>query len=79
MANQFRLFLHSVAYMLMHAFREKILRGSKLANASFAQIRIKLLKVAGRVQRLKTHMRFHLALTFGYKHLFTAVALRPSG
>ena len=52
MANQFRLFVHSVAYLLMHAFREKILPGSELANASFAQIRIQLLKVAGRVQRL---------------------------
>lgn len=86
MANQFRLFLHSVAYQLMHAFREKILQGSELANASFAQIRIKLLKVAGRVRRLKTRIRFHLPLTFGYKHLFAAacqagrqVALRLSG
>lgn len=86
MANQFRLFLHSLAYQIMHAFREKVLQGSELANASFAQIRIKLLKVAGRVRRLKTRIRFHLPLTFGYKHLFAAacqagrqVALRLSG
>ena len=79
MANQFRLFLHSAAYMLMHAFREKILHGSELAHATFAQIRIKLLKVAGRVQRLKTRIRFHLPLQFAYQHLFAAVVWRPSG
>ena len=79
MANQFRLFVHSLAYQIMHAFREKILQGSELSHASFLQIRIKLLKVAGRVQRLKTRIRFHLPLTFGYKHLFAAVALRLSG
>ena len=34
-ANQFRLFLHSTAYMLMHALRDKLLDGTQLANAQF--------------------------------------------
>jgi len=44
-ANQFRLFLHSVAYVLLHTFRRLHLRGSEFANAQFDTIRLRLLKV----------------------------------
>ena len=74
LANQFRLFLHSAAYVVLHHFRERALAGTKLARASFQQIRVKLLKVAGRVQRLKTRIRFHLPLHFGFKEIFIRVA-----
>lgn len=73
-ANQLRLLLHSAAYAILHRFRERVLKGSKLATACFDQIRIKLLKVAGRVHRMKTRVRFHLPESFAYKHLFAAVA-----
>ena len=42
-ANQFRLFIHSAAYVLMHAMRENLLRGSELATAQFDTIRLRLL------------------------------------
>jgi hypothetical protein len=73
-ANQFRLFLHSAAYVILHRFREKMLVGTKLAKSTFQQIRIKLLKVAGRVKRMKTRIRFHLPLSFEYKEIFVRVA-----
>lgn len=77
-ANQFRLLLHSAAYNILHGFREKVLVGTDLAKATFAQIRVKLLKVAGRVQRLKTRIRFHLPQSFGFKEVFRKLAvLRP--
>ena len=34
-ANQFRLFLHSMAYVLLHAFRHLHLKGSQWAHAQF--------------------------------------------
>jgi hypothetical protein len=38
-ANQFRLFLHSAAYVLMHALRTNLLQGFELAHAQFDTIR----------------------------------------
>jgi len=59
-ANQFRLFLHSAAYTIMHGLRETVLRGTQLAGATFETIRLRLLKVAARVETGKTFVRFHL-------------------
>jgi len=70
LANQFRLLLHSAAYAILHGFREKVLAGTPLAKATFAQIRVKLIQVAGRVQRMKTRVRFHLPKSFDLKDIF---------
>ena len=59
-ANQFRLFLHSAAYVIMHGLRATALKGTELANATFDTIRLRLLKIAARVQIGKTFVRFHL-------------------
>ncbi|MDD2599323.1 MAG: IS1380 family transposase [Kiritimatiellae bacterium] len=58
-ANQFRLFIHSAAYVLMHAFRSNLLRGSEFATAQFDTIRLRLLKIGARVEVGKTFIRFH--------------------
>ncbi|MCB1101892.1 MAG: IS1380 family transposase [Kiritimatiellae bacterium] len=58
-ANQFRLFVHSAAYVIMHALRENLLRGSELATAQFDTIRLRLLKIGARVDVGKTFIRFH--------------------
>ncbi len=58
-ANQFRLFLHSAAYVLMHWIRENMLAGGELANAQFDTIRLKLLKLGARVEMKKTLVRLH--------------------
>jgi len=58
-ANQFRLFLHSAAYVIMHGFRETVLRGTDLATATFETIRLRLLKVAARVETRRGVVRFH--------------------
>lgn len=77
LANQFRLLLHSIAYTILHGFREKVLAGTTLAKATFAQIRVKLIKVAGRVQRMKTCIRFHLPQSFGFQDVFRKLAATP--
>lgn len=63
-ANQFRLFLHSAAYVLMHALRENLLTGTELATAQFDTIRLRLLKIGARVEVLKTRIRFHLPQSY---------------
>jgi hypothetical protein len=82
-ANQFRLFICSAVYMLMHSFREHVLQQTPLARATFSQIRLKLFKVAARIKRMKTRIRFHLPVAFQFKEVFLRLAvnleLAPSG
>lgn len=75
-ANQLRLFLHSAAYVLMHALRENILKGTELARAQFDTIRLKILKVGAKVREMKTRIKLHLPSSFPYKSiLFKASAV----
>jgi hypothetical protein len=63
-ANQFRLFIHSAAYVLMHAFRSSLLRGSEFATAQFDTIRLRLLKIGTRIEVGKTFIRFHFPASY---------------
>ena len=60
-SNQFRLLLHVAAYAILHRFREEVLVGTKWERATFAEIRLRVLKVAGRLEILKTKVKLHLA------------------
>ena len=75
-ANQFRLFLHSAAYVIMHGLRATALKGTELANATFDTIRLRLLKIAARVQVGKTFVRFHLPQDCPAAQIFRLVANR---
>lgn len=69
MANQLRLFLHSAAYVLLHLLRTQVLKGTELSKATFDTLRLKLLKIGGRVVELKTKIKIHLPNAYPYKHL----------
>jgi len=69
-ANQFRLFLHSAAYVIMHALRENLLKGSEFARAQLDTIRLRLLKIGARVEVKKTLVRFHLPQSYPLKPIF---------
>lgn len=71
LANQFRLLLHSAAYVLMHALKTQVLRGTRLARATFATIRAKVLKVAGWVGELKTKIRIELPHSYPWRSIFS--------
>lgn len=60
-ANQFRLLLHTAAYAMMHEFRDKILGATRWARATFAEIRLRVLKIAGRLEVKKTRICLHLS------------------
>jgi hypothetical protein len=59
-ANQFRLFLCSVAYVLIHALRKNVLKTTQWANATIATIRLRLLKIGARVRQMKTRIKIEL-------------------
>ena len=66
-ANQFRLFLHSIAYILLHSLREKMLTDTVYARAQFDTIRLKFLKISARIIELKTKIKIHVASSYPLK------------
>jgi hypothetical protein len=72
-ANQFRLFLHSAAYVLMHNLRTTGLRGTAWSRAQFDQIQLRVLKVGARIEELKTKIRFHFPSSFPLKGLYERI------
>ena len=69
-ANQFRLFLHSAAYVLLQAIRTQWLQGTSLATAQFDTIRLALLKLGARVEVRTRVLRFHLPASCPYQEIF---------
>lgn len=59
-ANQFRLLLHAAAYWLMDALRRKLL-ASGVRRMQLGTLRLRLIKIGGRVRELMAKVRLHLA------------------
>ena len=59
-ANQFRLFLHSIAYVLLHTFQKEVLKGTEFENATFKTIQNKIIKTAAWVKEMKTKVKIEL-------------------
>jgi len=59
-ANQMRLFLHVGAYWLMWSLRSLMPRRSYWRAAQFDTLRLRLIKIAARVEVLKRQVRLHL-------------------
>lgn len=72
-ANQFRLFLHMGAYWLLHYLRRAAPRRSIWRGATFETIRRAFVKIAVRVEQLKS--RIKLAFPASYSHAATLIAL----
>ncbi len=68
-ANQFRLFLHSAAYVLTHAFRAHALKHSQWANATMETIRLKFFKIGACVRELKTKVKVALPTSYPLKRM----------
>jgi hypothetical protein len=78
-ANQFRLFLHSAAYVLMHSLRMQGLRGTAWSRAQFNQIQLRGLKVGVRIEEWKTKITFHFPSAFPLKDVYAKVVANLSG
>lgn len=69
-SNQFRLFLHSAAYVLLQALAEKGLKKTAWAKAQFNTLQNRILKVGAKVVEWKTKVRFHFPTSFPLKRVF---------
>jgi len=72
-AHQFRVFLPSAAYVLMHTLRTKGLPGTAWGKAQCDQMQIRLLQVGARVEKLKTKVKLHFPSAFPLKELYQTV------
>jgi len=62
-ANQFRLFLHSAAYVLMHTMQNSMLKANGLASVTMKTFRERFIKIAAHVRELKTKITVELPVT----------------
>jgi len=75
-ANQFRLFLHTGAYWLLHRLRQAAPRRSLWRKATFETLRRAFLKVAARIEELKSRVRIALPSAYPYQPALMSVAGR---
>ena len=78
-ANQFRLLLSSLAYVLIETLRRTCLATTELAQAQVSTIRLKLLKVGALVQRSVRRIVIHLSESFPMREVFQTLAATLSG
>lgn len=79
-ANQWRVLLSSLAYVLMDTIRRVGLEGTKLERATVHSIRVKLVKIACLIERKRSRWLFRLSAACPYQQAFAACAakLRPT-
>ena len=72
LANQFRLLLHTAAYVLFWLLRRH-LQGTELAIAQVNTLRLKLLKIGARIRETSRRIWVHLASGYPYRDLLAGV------
>ena len=72
-ANQIRLYMASVAYVLMQALRRLGLAGTKLAKAQCSTIRNKLLKIGAHLRLTVRKVWISFSSAYPYQELFLQV------
>ena len=75
-ANQFRLFLHTGAYWLLHQLRQAAPRRSLWRKATFETLRRAFLKIAVRIEELKSRVKIALPSAYPYQPALISVAAR---
>jgi len=73
-ANQFRLFLHMGAYWLLHSVRLASPRKSRWRGATFETIRCMFVKIAVRVEELKTKIKVSFPPHLPHAGAFSQIA-----
>ena len=76
-ANQFRLLLHAAAYWLLDTLRRWLVAAGE-ARMQLDTLRLRLLKIGGRVREWLTHVRVRLAASHPGQPLWSLLAARPA-
>jgi Transposase DDE domain group 1 len=71
-ANQLRLYLSSLAYVLVHALRRLALQGSEWAEAQVGTIRLRLLKIAAQVRITARRIWIRYSSAYPWPSLFAS-------
>jgi hypothetical protein len=74
-ANQFRLLLHAVAYVLMYVIRAAA-KDTEIADAQMDTLRLRLFKIGVRVESTARRIWFHLTSSHPWQLLWLTVARR---
>jgi hypothetical protein len=77
-ASQFRLFLHTGAYWLLHQLRQASPRRSLWRKATFETLRRAFLKIAVRIEELKSRITIALPSAYPYQQGLISMAARIS-
>jgi hypothetical protein len=77
-ANQFRLLLHSMAYVLMYELR-RAARGTELQNVQMDTLRLRVLKIGVQVESTARRIWFHLSSSHPWQPLWSLIASRLLG
>ena len=72
-ANQWRVLLSGLAYILINHIRDTALKKTELARAQVSTIRLKLLKIGGVVIRNTRRIRLLLSSSYPYQEIFQRV------
>ncbi len=75
-ANQFRLLLSSLGYILLESIRRLALKGTELEKAQSSTIRLKLLKIGAVILRNTHRIRFLFSSHYPYQDLFRSVVAK---
>ena len=75
-ANQFRLMLHTAAYWLLHRLRGAAPKRSRWRTATFETIRRSFLKIAVRVEQMKTRIKLSLPSACPHAPIFELILRR---
>jgi Transposase DDE domain group 1 len=79
-ANQFRLLLHVAAYWLLHTLRRWLIqRLGQAAQVQLDTLRLRLLKIGGRLRELPRRIRLHLASSHPGEPLWLALTAHRAG
>lgn len=76
-ANQFRLLLHSAAYWLLDTMRGWLVSAG-VQQMQLDTLRLRLIKIGGRVRQLLTRVRLHLATGHPGQRLWDVLDRRSS-
>ncbi len=75
-ANQFRLFLHAAAYWLLDTVRRTLV-ATGVARMTLETVRLRVVKIGGRVREWPDRVRLHLASSHPGQHLWRLLAANP--
>jgi hypothetical protein len=75
-ANQFRLLLHAAAYWLLDTLRRKLVTAG-MARLTLESVRLRVVKIGGRVRHWADISKLHLATSHPGQHLWRLLAADP--